>query len=78
MDREPEFDIFSGSCDKDAVWIESVSGLAKARERMEEIARKASGRYFVFSAQSHAILATTDTSKGAVTGSTRKNAEGAA
>ena len=63
MVSEPRFDIFSGAPDKDAMWIEAVSGMAKARERMEEIAREIPGRYFVFSIHSRVLLATIDTSK---------------
>lgn len=36
---EPTFDMFRGTTDKDVVWLEAVSGLAKARERLEQIAR---------------------------------------
>lgn len=57
---EPAFDIFSGSMDRYAIWIESVRGLAKARERMEEIAARKPGTYFLFSSQSHTILALID------------------
>lgn len=49
MTQEPRFDIFSGSIDKDALRIEAVEGLAKARERMEELAANVPGKYFVFS-----------------------------
>lgn len=58
-----EFDIFKGTCDKDARWVEAVNGLAAARERMEAIAAQHPGQYFVFGQRSHAILARTDTRK---------------
>jgi hypothetical protein len=58
---EPTFDIFSGADDKDAVWIESVLGLRRARKRMEEIAATTPGQYFVFGSASHSILARVDT-----------------
>jgi hypothetical protein len=58
---EPTFDIFSGTTDKDAMWMEAVEGLASARERMEEIASSAPGRYFIFAQRSRAILARIDT-----------------
>lgn len=61
--REPAFDIFSGTTDKDAMWMEAVEGLASARERMEEIARTNPGQYFVFAQRSRAILARVDTRK---------------
>ncbi|HWF38234.1 MAG TPA: hypothetical protein VG322_06935 [Candidatus Acidoferrales bacterium] len=63
MLEEPRFDIFSGAPDKDAMWLEVVTGLAGARERMEEIAREIPGRYFVFSIHSRVLLATVDTTK---------------
>jgi hypothetical protein len=59
MDHEPRFDIFSGTVDKDARWIEAVPGLANARTRMESLAKP--GKYFIFSTLSHAVLAMTDT-----------------
>jgi hypothetical protein len=61
MDSEPKFDIFSGAPDKDAVWVECVRGLSNARERMEQIAAKKPGRYFLFSNLSHSILAKIET-----------------
>jgi hypothetical protein len=62
--REPVFDIFRGSpSSKDAVWVETVEGLAAARARMEQIAWEASGQYFLFSPRSHAILAKADNSR---------------
>ena len=60
---ETRFDIFSGSPDKDAMWLEAVSGLSKARARMEELAQQVPGRYFVFSIHGHSLLATIDTTK---------------
>jgi hypothetical protein len=59
--REPTFDIFSGGPDNDPVWLESVLGLSNARERMEQIAAKTPGQYFIFSFGSQAVLAQTDT-----------------
>jgi hypothetical protein len=58
---EPSFDIFSGTMDRYAMWIEAVPGLAQARERMEQIAKEKPGRYFVFSTANHTILAEIDT-----------------
>jgi hypothetical protein len=60
---EPLFDIFSGTCDKNAMWIEAAAGLAGARERMKEIAARDPGEYFIFSQRTHAILARIDTRK---------------
>jgi len=60
---EPTFDIFSGTSEKDARWLESADGLPAARERMEHLAAVRPGAYFLYSPSSHSILATTDTSK---------------
>jgi len=54
--KEPTFDIFSGASGKDALWVEAAQGLARARERMEEIAAGKPGQYFLFSTASHSIL----------------------
>jgi hypothetical protein len=45
---EPTFDIFSGTSDKDAYWLEFVEGLSKARERLEQIAAARPGAYFLY------------------------------
>lgn len=78
MISEPRFDIFSGSVDKDAMWIEAVDGLNAARKRMEEIALEVPGRYFVFSAYSRTILAQVDTTKNFIRAQSRCKAQGAA
>ena len=74
MFQEPRFDIFSGALDQDAMWIEAVAGLAKARQRMEEIAREIPGRYFVFSIHSRALLAKIDTTQNFIRACTRSRA----
>jgi hypothetical protein len=48
MGRTLKFDIFSGSVDKNAFWLEHVEGLEKAKRRLEEIATKQPERYFLF------------------------------
>ena len=78
MSQEPRFDIFSGSPDKDAMWVEAVSGLAKARERMEELAGEVPGRYFVFSTHSHTLLAKIDTTKNFIRAEACVKAKGVA
>jgi DNA-binding NarL/FixJ family response regulator len=55
--KVPVFDIFSGTADKDAAWVETVAGLSSARGRMEAIAAEKPGHYFVFSRRDHSILA---------------------
>jgi hypothetical protein len=61
MERTLKFDIFSGAIDKNARWLEAVGGLENAKRRMDEIATKSPGRYFVFCDFSHTVIALTDT-----------------
>ncbi len=51
--KEPNFDIYSGAPDPDkgAVWLASVEGHSKPRERMEQI------QYFIFNPETDSILA---------------------
>ena len=65
--KEATFDIFSGESDKDAVWIDSVDGLSKAREHLEEIAAKKPGKYFLFSSSSSSILLRIETFNNSMT-----------
>jgi hypothetical protein len=61
---QPMFDIFTGTTTEGgATWLEAVSSLANARQRMEEIASKSPGEYFVFSQATQSIVARTDTRK---------------
>lgn len=60
------------------MWIEAVPGLARARERMEELAAQAPGKYFVFSMLSHGVLASIDTSMNFIRTERRTNARGTA
>jgi hypothetical protein len=59
--KEPTFDIFSGGPDKDPLWLETVIGLSNARERMQQIAAREPGQYFLFSAQTQTVLARIET-----------------
>jgi hypothetical protein len=62
--HQPMFDIFKGtSTEGDAMWLETVASLANGRQRMEEIATKSPGQYFVFSQATHSVVARTDTQK---------------
>jgi hypothetical protein len=67
----PRFEVYSGTIDKDARWIEAVRGLANARDRMEALAKETPGKYFVFSTLTYAVMATKDTT---VVGITRPSA----
>jgi hypothetical protein len=57
----PQYDIFSGCADKDALWIETVEGLGNAYDLMTKIAAESPGRYFVFCPRSHAIRGSINT-----------------
>lgn len=57
----PEFDIFLGSCENNALWLESVGGLDAAVQRMHEIAGRRPGMYFVLNLRDRVIVAKTDT-----------------
>ena len=58
---ELTFDIFSGTSDKDAIWLECVDGLSEARNRMEHIAAVRPGAYFLYSHASRSMLERTNT-----------------
>lgn len=60
---EPTFDIFRGTIDQSAEWIEAVLGLSNALDRMEDIAGAQPGLYFVCRQQGHAVLSRLDTRK---------------
>jgi hypothetical protein len=62
MGRTLKFDIFSGSIDKNAFWLERVVGLEKAKRRMEKIATKKPERDFLFCDFSHTVVAQIDAS----------------
>jgi hypothetical protein len=59
--KVPQYDIFSGRIDRDAIWLESVDGLAAAVDRMNHYARQSPGCYFVFCSSSHSVLASINT-----------------
>jgi hypothetical protein len=63
QDAEITFEIFSGMPDRDAVWLESVSGLAAANDRMKQMAAATPGAYFVFHKPSRKIHASMDNSQ---------------
>ena len=50
------FDLFAGPPDRDAAWLESVVGLEKAKNRVNELAAENPGEYFVFHSRSHTVL----------------------
>jgi hypothetical protein len=66
MPSEPTFYIFAGEANRDAICLESVAGLAKARERMETLAEQVPGKYFIFSSYSYKVLVKIDTIRNLV------------
>jgi hypothetical protein len=59
--KEPTFDIFTGTSDKNAIWLDTVNGLSNARARMYELAAQIPGQYFIFSGRTHSIVARIET-----------------
>src|SRR5215469_17639317 len=57
-----KFAIFSGSIDKNALWLERAEGRDNANRRMDEIATKSPGKYFVLCDFFHTVVPQTDTS----------------
>jgi len=55
------FDIFSGSDESDALWLECVEGLDAATQRMDEIASRRPGMYFVLNLRDRFVVAKVDT-----------------
>jgi hypothetical protein len=50
------FDLFSGTPDEDAVWLEAVVGLDQAKDRLRRIAAESPGPYFMFHAPRQTVL----------------------
>jgi hypothetical protein len=61
--REPTFDIFSGTPDRDAVWLECVDGLSEARQRLDYIGTVRPGAYFLYDHASRSVIAKSGTTK---------------
>jgi hypothetical protein len=57
----PGYHIFSG-LDEDAVWVEGVDRLRNAHDRMKKLAAAFPGPYFLYCAQTYAIVTTLDIS----------------
>ena len=55
------FDIFLGSGEHDALWLECVEGLDAATERMYDIASKRPGMYCVLNIRDRSVVAKTTT-----------------
>jgi hypothetical protein len=55
------FDLFSGAPDGRPAWLEAIKGLEPAKARIQEIATKSPGEYFIFHAHSREIVLRLDT-----------------
>jgi hypothetical protein len=55
------FDIFLGSDGTDALWLECIDGLDAATARMNEIAGKQPGTYFILNLHDGQVVAKVDT-----------------
>jgi hypothetical protein len=62
------YNIYSGTHQQNARWIETVEGLATAVERMHKQAIKSPGPYIIFCPRDRTILATIDTTKRGMRG----------
>jgi hypothetical protein len=60
--NSPTFDVFRGSLEYGALWIESIEGLGAATQRMFQLSVLRPGTYFVFDCENHKVVASTDTS----------------
>lgn len=56
-----EYEIFSGSVEREPLWLESVQGREAAFERMKERAYDLPGPYFVYSVLDRQVVASIDT-----------------
>jgi hypothetical protein len=59
MPRETLFDIFSGEISNHPVWLETVEGLHRARERMARLAAERPGHYFIYDSSTGKLIAET-------------------
>jgi hypothetical protein len=56
-----KFDIFAGEIQKNAIWLEAVAGLEEAKIRMEQVAARSPGKYFVYCSITRSVVAKLDT-----------------
>ena len=56
-----KFDIFAGEIQKNAIWLEAVAGLEEAKIRMEQVAARSPGKYFVYCSTTRSVVATLET-----------------
>ena len=59
-DNEPVYDIFSGTPEENALWLETLIGPANARNRMEEVAECGNADHvFVYSRANQRVVCET-------------------
>jgi len=69
---ERTFDIFRGAIGTgDEEWLEAVCGLKNAQQRMEQIAARSPGLYFVFDVRHHFVVDCADTRRLSLSSSAR-------
>lgn len=56
-----KFDIFAGEIQKNAIWLEAVAGLEEAKIKMEQVAARSPGKYFVYCSTTRSVVATLET-----------------
>ena len=60
MSDDPAYDIFWVDEDQEEVWQCAAEGLSNAKKKMEELAAKKPGKYYVFSTSEDRIVARFD------------------
>ncbi len=61
--EESMFHIYAGTPGGNSKWLESASELASAQKRMEDLAAKTPGQYFIFNVWTSCILSQLNTQK---------------
>jgi len=61
--EESTFDIYAGTPGGNARWMESASELAVAQKRMQELAAKTPGPYFIFNIWTSCVLSQLNTQR---------------
>ena len=54
------FELFSGTIEQAPIWVESVTGLGWASERLRDLAAESPGPYFIFHAASNSVVQSVD------------------
>jgi hypothetical protein len=59
----PQFDIFLGAPDKNAMWLECADNFDSAKAKMRKLATENPGTYFLFSSTYRKVLEVIDNSR---------------